>query len=273
MDQILTPMAANKRRPPVLDKKPRPESTESVEGIRLNRFIAQSGLCSRRKADDLIAAGSVVVNGSVVTEMGTRLSASDTVVVNGKSITPLGLTYVLLNKPTDTITTTSDERSRRTVLDLLSIPDSEKRGLFPVGRLDRHTTGALILTNDGDLANRLMHPSYEVQKLYVAGLNQALPLAKLEQLREGVMLEDGLAKPEYAAYADSDPTNILIQIHEGRNRQVRRMIEALGFEVKSLERVQYAGLDCKGIRKGKWRNLSKKEVARLRRGVGLKGQT
>jgi 23S rRNA pseudouridine2605 synthase len=266
-------MSTNKRRPPVLDKKPRPESQDSIEGIRLNRFIAQSGLCSRRKADELITAGVVRVNGSVVTELGTKLSAGDEVVVNGHAITPLGLNYILLNKPTDAITTTSDERNRRTVLDVLTISDEEKKGLFPVGRLDRNTTGALILTNDGDLANRLMHPRYEVRKLYVAGLDRPMSPSTLETLRAGVVLEDGPAKPEYAAFVDGDAKRVLLQIHEGRNRQVRRMIEALGLEVKTLERIQYAGLDCKGLRPGKWRILTKKEVAMLRREVGLKGQS
>lgn len=264
-------MSTNKRRPPVLDKKPRPESHDSIEGMRLNRFVAQSGLCSRRKADELIAAGVIRINGSVVTELGTKLSAGDSVVVNGREITPLGLSYILMNKPTNSITTTADERSRRTVLDVLTLSDDEKKGLFPVGRLDRNTTGALILTNDGDLANRLMHPRYEISKLYVAALDRPMSPTLLETLREGVVLDDGPAKPEYAAFVDGDTKRVLLQIHEGRNRQVRRMIEALGLEVKTLERVQYAGLDCKGLRPGKWRILTKKEVAMLRREVGLKG--
>lgn len=263
-------MSSDKRRPPILDKSPQPESRETVDGMRLNRFIAQSGVCSRRKADEQIASGFVKVNGKVVTELGTRLSLGDNVSVNGRPITPLGLTYILLNKPTDSITTTSDERGRKTVMDLIALPDDQKQGLFPVGRLDRNTSGALILTNDGDLANRLMHPRYEVQKLYAVGLSSPLPLDKLEMLREGVQLDDGPAVPEHVAYLEGDGSQVVIQIHEGRNRQVRRMFEALDMEVKSLERVQYAGLDCKGLRRGKWRALSKKEVARLRRSVGLK---
>ncbi|MCB0719455.1 MAG: rRNA pseudouridine synthase [Bacteroidetes bacterium] len=263
-------MAADARRPPRLDKKPRPDAEQASEGIRLNRFIAQSGMCSRRKADDLIAAGAVQVNGEVVVEMGRRLSEGDSVSVNGRTLTPLNLGYILLNKPTDAITTTSDDRGRRTVMDLLSISDGEKSGLYPVGRLDRDTTGALLITNDGELANRLMHPRYEIAKLYVANVDRELSSGDVERLRAGVQLDDGPAKAEYADFVEGDRSRVVLQIHEGRNRQVRRMFEALGATVNALERVQYAGLDCKGLRPGKWRNLTHREVSRLRRAVGLR---
>jgi len=263
-------MMADIRRASGVDKRPRQDSGEVSDGIRLNRYIAQSGLCSRRKADDLIASGAVRVNGKVVTEMGHRLSATDSVVVNGRTLSPLSLSYVLMNKPTDAITTTSDERGRKTVMDLIAVADADKSGLYPVGRLDRDTTGVLILTNDGELANRLMHPRYEIAKVYVARVDRALSDQDLERLRTGVVLEDGKAAAEFADFVDGDRTCIGLQIHEGRNRQVRRMFEALGVTVIALERVKYAGLDSRGVRPGKWRNLTSREVAKLRRIVGLR---
>lgn len=243
---------------------------EPGEDIRLNKFIARSGVCSRRDADRLIAEGKITVNGDVVTEMGTKVRLRDTIEVNGRRIVPEHLTWILLNKPKDTITTTSDERDRRTVFDLIDGKKVEVDGLFPVGRLDRNTTGVLLITNDGDLAHRLMHPSYEITKMYVVSVDRPIDDADLDRLRRGIELDDGPASVDRVARPDpSDPRVIGLSIHEGRNRQVRRMMEALGYEVQSLERVRYAGLTSKGIRRGKWRRLDTDEVSALYRQVKL----
>jgi 23S rRNA pseudouridine2605 synthase len=243
---------------------------EPNEAIRLNRYIAQSGICSRRKADEFIASGQVVVNGEAVTSLGSKVVDGDVVEVNGRRITPKSALYLLLNKPENTITTTSDDRGRKTVLDLVDLPETDERRLYPVGRLDRDTKGVLLLTNDGELAHRLMHPRYEVEKLYVVTTKKSFKPHELQLLREGVDLEDGPARADQAAYVD--PANhyvIGLGIHEGRNRQVRRMFEALGHEVMELERVRYAGLTTAGIRRGKWRRLKDHEIRKLRRMVKL----
>lgn len=243
---------------------------EPGEDIRLNKFIARSGVCSRRDADKLIAEGKISVNGDVVTEMGTKVRLKDTIEVNGRRIVPEHLTWILLNKPKDTITTTSDERDRRTVFDLLDDKKVEVDGLFPVGRLDRNTTGVLLITNDGDLAHRLMHPSYEITKMYVVTVDRPIDDADLDRLRSGIELEDGQAAADRVARPDpSDPRVVGLSIHEGRNRQVRRMMEVLGYEVQTLERVRYAGLTTKGVRRGKWRRLDADEVSALYRQVKL----
>lgn len=238
--------------------------------IRLNRYIARAGVSSRREADTLIAEGRVSVNGAVVTELGTKVSPSDDVSVDGRPIRPKGPAYFLLNKPKDTITTKSDEKGRRTVMDLLDLPLGEKSALFPVGRLDRDTTGALLLTNDGDLAHRLMHPRYLVEKLYVVTTRQPVKPHEIEALREGVTLEDGVAQADHAGFVGDDAREVALQIHEGRNRQVRRMFETLGHEVTALERTHYAGLDLQGLRRGRWRRLQPHEINALRRKVKLK---
>lgn len=240
------------------------------EGIRLNRYIARSGVCSRRKADDLIAEGRVKVNGEPA-EIGQSVYEDDEVEVGGRVISPRPHVYILLNKPDDTITTVQDERDRTTVMDLVDVPEQEKSALFPVGRLDRHTVGALLLTNDGDLAHRLMHPRYAVEKLYRVRTKAAVRPHELEALKQGIELDDGPAKADRVAYLH--PPNhheIGLMLHEGRNRQVRRMLEALGHEVVELERVNYAGLTTDGLRRGKWRRLNPHEVWQLRRLVKLK---
>jgi len=227
-------------------------------------------VASRRKADDLIAEGRVKVNGEVITDFSRRIKAGDKVEVGGRVISPQELSYILLNKPGDTITTKSDERGRQTVLDVLTIPEEEKSGLFPVGRLDRHTVGVLLLTNDGELAHRLMHPRYNVEKIYVARTKEPVKSHQLEQLKEGVQLEDGLARADRVSYVNPpDYHEIALLLHEGRNRQVRRMLEALGHEVVNLERVSYAGLTAEGVRRGRWRRLEPHEVKRLRQMVKL----
>ena len=245
---------------------------DSASDVRLNKYIAQAGVCSRRKADELIAEGRVKIDGAVVTELGTRVSEGATVEVGGRVISPRNHYYLLLNKPGRTITTTSDEQDRDTVMDLLDgLPGKGDLGLFPVGRLDRDTTGVLLITNDGELANRLMHPRYETEKLYVVKTKEAVKPHEIDQLREGIALEDGLAKADRVAYvAPPNHHEVGLQLHEGRNRQIRRMMEALGHEVAHLERVRYAGLTTEGLRRGKWRRLTPHEVKALRRRLKLR---
>lgn len=238
--------------------------------IRLNKYIARAGVCSRRKADDLIEKGQVKVNGIVVTELGTKVKESDDIEVNGRPISPRRHVYILVNKPKDTITTTDDPQDRDTVMELITIPEAEKGGLFPVGRLDRDTTGVLLVTNDGDLAHRLMHPSYEVDKFYRVRTKKPVKPHELDKLRNGVELEDGNVAADQVAYvAPPDHHEVGISIHEGRNRQIRRMFEALGHEIASLERVNYAGLTVEGVRPGKWRRLQEHEIRQLHRQVKL----
>lgn len=245
-------------------------STNGSTLVRLNRFIARAGVCSRRKADALIEKGRVRVNGEVVTELGSRVRESDDVQVNGRSISPRRHVYILVNKPKNTITTTDDPRERHIVMDLITLKDEAKQGLFPIGRLDRDTTGVLLVTNDGALAHRLMHPSYEIEKLYRVRTKEPVKPHELDRLRKGVLLDDGEAVVDKAAYvAPPDHRDIGLSIHEGRNRQVRRMLEAIGHEIVALERVNYAGLTVDGVRPGKWRTLTDREVRRLRRLVSL----
>lgn len=249
-----------------------PETAERPEPkgpVRLNKFLARAGVASRRESDTIIGAGRVTVNGETVTEMGVKVSPSDRVEVDGQPITPSDLVYVLLNKPTDAITTVSDDRGRRTVMDLLSLPEEETAALFPVGRLDRETTGALLLTTDGELAHRLMHPRYGAVKLYQVRLDAPISPVDLDRLRTGVDLDDGPAAADHAAFL-GDRQTIGLQLHEGRNRQVRRMVEALGRRVEALDRVGYAGLDLQDLRRGRWRRLQPHEVNTLRRSVKLK---
>lgn len=237
--------------------------------VRLNRFIAQAGLASRRAADAWIAAGRVTVNGERVTELGRRVDpATDVVEVDGRPVQPQALVYILLNKPRDTITTTDDERGRTTVLDLLD-EAARARGVVPVGRLDRHTTGVLLLTNDGELTHRLMHPRYEIEKLYRAETDRKVAPHDLQKLTSGIDLEDGPARVDQVTYLDA-PNRVALALHEGRNRQVRRMFEALGYAVEKLDRVGFGGLTAGGLRRGEWRHLEPHEVNRLRRSVRLK---
>ena len=240
------------------------------EGMRLNRYIARAGVCSRREADNLIKRGLVKINGACVREFFTTVTPDDTVEVNGKRISASPHAYILLNKPKDAIATKKDPRKRRTVMDLLALPDADKRSLFPVGRLDRDTSGVLLITNDGELAHRLMHPRYEVDKLYRVCTRAAVKPHEIDLLKTGVALEDGPAKADEAAYvALPNRREVGLRMHEGRNRQVRRMFEALGHEIATLERVNYAGLTAKGVRIGKWRRLQPFEIGRLKRQVHM----
>jgi 23S rRNA pseudouridine2605 synthase len=209
---------------------------------------------TRREADTLIAEGHVAVNGAVVTEMGTKVLPTDDVRVDGRPIRPQGPVYLLLNKPRGTITTRDDEKDRRTVMDLVDLP----------------AAGALLLTNDGDLAHRLMHPRYHVEKLYVVTTEAPVKPDEIDRLRSGIPLDDGPAAADQAGYLGDDHHVVALQIHEGRNRQVRRMFEALGHEVRALDRTHYAGLDLSGLRRGRWRRLQPHEVNALRRLVKLK---
>ena len=259
--------AARKQRAVEVDPAERPEPDGPV---RLNKFLARAGVASRREADAVITQGRVRVNGEVTTEMGVKVSGSDRVEVDGQPVRPTDLAYILLNKPDDVVTTVSDDRGRRTVMDLVSIPARLKSALFPVGRLDLPTTGALLLTTDGDLAHRLMHPSYGAEKLYVVDLDAPISDAELGRLRSGVDLGDGPARADNATFLGEGRQRVALQLHEGRNRQVRRMIEALGRRVVALDRVGYAGLDLDGLRRGRWRRLDPYEVNSLRRSVKLK---
>lgn len=236
----------------------------SPDLIPLNKYIAHSGLCSRRDAAELIKQGKVLLNGKPVTEPGTRVSPNDLVKVNGRKVTmSRNFVYILLNKPKDYITTTDDPLGRKTVLDLIRQATQER--VYPIGRLDRNTSGVLLLTNDGDLAQKLAHPKHEIKKIYHAVLDKPLIKADFDKIVAGVPLEDGLAHVDVLAYADSkDKTQIGLEIHSGRNRIVRRIFEHLGYDVRGLDRVMYAGLTKKNVQRGKWRLLSEKEIRILK---------
>ncbi|HEU4469776.1 MAG TPA: pseudouridine synthase [Flavisolibacter sp.] len=244
---------------------PRPAITRAVqEKMPLNKFIAHSGICSRRDAVELIKNGKAKVNGEVILEPGHKISPQDAVTLNGKKINPVkDLVYILINKPKDYITTTDDEKGRKTVLDLIKNATKEK--VYPVGRLDRNTSGVLLLTNDGDLTQKLTHPSNEVKKLYAVTLDKPLTKNHFDEILKGVPLEDGVAHVDVLAYTDNaDKTQIGIEIHSGRNRIVRRIFEHYGYDVKNLDRVVFAGLTKKNVDRGKWRFLTEKEVRDLK---------
>jgi len=232
--------------------------------MRLNKYIAHSGICSRRKADEFIKSGLVKVNGEVVREMGHKVSETDEVKFKNQVVKPVkDLVYVLLNKPKNFITTTSDERNRRTVMELVAHA-TDKR-IYPVGRLDRNTTGLLLLTNDGELAQRLSHPSGEVSKLYRVTLDVDLLQEHFDAIKKGLVLEDGPATVDELSYiVGEEKSDIGIKIHIGRNRIVRRIFESLGYEVKKLDRVLYAGLTKKKLPRGKWRHLTRQEIITLK---------
>ncbi|WPU99260.1 pseudouridine synthase [Mucilaginibacter sp. cycad4] len=232
--------------------------------IRLNRYISNAGICSRRKADELITAGVVSVNGEVVTELGTKVDPfKDTIKYNGETLKREKMVYVLLNKPKDYITTTDDPQERRTVMHLVEKATRER--IYPVGRLDRNTTGLLLMTNDGDLADKLSHPRNSITKLYQVELSKSLTQGDLNKLTFGLELEDGIIKPDSVSYVTGgSKREIGIQIHSGKNRIVRRMFEHLGYEVVKLDRVVYANLTKKDLPRGRWRYLEEKEVIQLK---------
>ena len=228
---------------------------------RLNKYIANAGICSRREADKLIAAGEIKVNGKVIVEMGYQVQANDDVRYKGKPLKKEKFVYVLLNKPKDFITTTADPENRRTVMELVKNACEER--IVPVGRLDRKTTGLLLFTNDGDMAKKLTHPSHKVKKLYEVELDKPITQNDLNLIAEGITLEDGLVTVDDLAVISPDRKVLGIEIHIGRNRIVRRTFEHLGYQVTRLDRVVYAGLTKKDLPRGKWRYLSAKEVMRL----------
>jgi len=238
-------------------------SKKPADELRLNKFIAGSGICSRREADELIKAGRVMVNERVVKELGTKISFQDNVKVDNRPVQGEKKVYILLNKPKDVITTTDDPEGRQTVLDL--IRTARKERIFPVGRLDRNTTGVLLLTNDGELTSKLTHPRYKVQKVYEARLNKGLRDEDIDKLMKGIELDDGLFKMDKIALLDPNNRKELgIEIHSGRNRVIRRSFEFLGYEITRLDRVMFAGLTKKNLPRGKYRFLSPKEISYLK---------
>lgn len=252
------------------DKKNTTVAEESQSEMRLNKYLSNAGIASRRKADELIAEGKVEVNGVVVTEMGYKVKPTDRITFEGKKITADKKIYILLNKPKDFITTTSDEKGRRTVLDLvaeahLDIGMKAKPRLYPVGRLDRNTTGVLLITNDGELAQNLTHPSKEIRKIYHVWLDKKLAAADLEKIKHGVVLEDGIAEVDEVAFPNpKSKSEVGVQIHSGKNRIVRRIFESLGYQVIKLDRVSFGGLTKKDLPRGRYRFLSDTEVIRLK---------
>ena len=251
------------------------KSEEMIEAatpeiVRLNRFISNAGICSRREADDLIAAGLVAVNGEVVTEMGYKVKPGDEVRYNNERLSWEKKVYLLMNKPKDTITTSDDPEGRRIIMDLIKEPRLPR--VYPVGRLDRNTTGVIILTNDGELAQRLTHPKYNVTKIYKATLNKSFAGKDLHELsNNGVELEDGPIKPDAIGIPSaSEKDTVLVQIHSGRNRIIHRMFEALGYLVDKLDRLEFAGIEKKGLDRGEWRHLDVKEIKKLKKLVQLK---
>ena len=242
------------------------ENIDPTEPLRLNKFLANAGVCSRREADEFIQAGLVTVNGQVVTELGTKILRTDEVKFHDAVVSLEKKVYVLLNKPKDYVTTSDDPQQRKTVMDLVKDVCPER--IYPVGRLDRNTTGVLLLTNDGDLASKLTHPKFLKKKVYHVHLDKNLTSHDMDQIREGITLEDGEIKADAVEYADQhDKSQVGIEIHSGKNRIVRRIFESLGYRVTKLDRVQFAGLTKKNLRRGDWRFLTEKEVDMLRMGA------
>ena len=236
------------------------------EPLRLNKYLANAGICSRREADEFIQAGVVTVNGEVVTELGTKILRTDVVKFHDQPVSIEKKVYVLLNKPKDYVTTSDDPQQRKTVMDLVKNACTER--IYPVGRLDRNTTGVLLLTNDGDLASKLTHPKYLKKKIYHVYLDKNVTAHDLQQIAEGIQLEDGEIKADDVQYAHpTDKKQVGIEIHSGKNRIVRRIFESLGYRVQKLDRVQFAGLTKKNLKRGDWRYLTEEEVDRLRMGA------
>ena len=234
----------------------------SSKTTRLNKYIAQSGVCSRRDADKLILEGVIKVNSKVITEMGYQVQPGDKVHHGKKLLSRERLIYLLLNKPKDFITTTDDPQERKTVMQLVSKACEER--IYPVGRLDRNTTGVLLFTNDGELSKKLTHPSHEIGKIYQVELNKPIEEAHFEKIKEGIELEDGLVKVDDIAILDESNLGLGVEIHSGKNRIVRRIFESLGYDVSKLDRVMFAGLTKKDLPRGKWRFLKDKELVKLK---------
>ena len=242
------------------------EHIDPTVPVRLNKFLANAGICSRREADEFIQAGVVTVNGNVVTELGTKVMRTDDVKFHDQPVKMEKKVYVLLNKPKDTVTTSDDPQQRKTVMDLVKNACPER--IYPVGRLDRNTTGVLLLTNDGDLASKLTHPKFLKKKIYHVFLDKNVTAHDMQQIASGIRLEDGAVHADASEYASPpDKSQVGIEIHSGKNRIVRRIFESLGYRVVKLDRVQFAGLTKKNLRRGDWRFLTEKEVDMLRMGA------
>jgi 23S rRNA pseudouridine2605 synthase len=249
-----------------IKKLPVDEKKQETELIRLNRYIAGSGVCSRRDADEIIKKGWITVNGKQVTDLGTKVTTSDDIRYKNKKLTAEKKVYILLNKPKDYVTTVEDPHADHTVIDLIGNACSER--VYPVGRLDKSTTGVLLLTNDGDLAGRLTHPKYNRKKIYHVFLDRVVSKNDLFKLTEGVDLEGEIVSADAVSYTDpEDRSQLGIELHSGQNRVVRRLFEKLGYKVKKLDRVYFAGLTKKNLQRGKWRFLTEKEVSMLKRGI------
>lgn len=234
--------------------------------IRLNKYLANAGVCSRREADSYIAAGAVKVNGEVVTELGTKVKRGDLISFHEQPVRLESKVYVLLNKPKNTVTTSDDPQNRKTVMDLVKGACPER--IYPVGRLDRNTTGVLLLTNDGDLASKLMHPKYVKKKIYQVRLDRDVAIEDMQAIADGIELDDGEIHADSIAYVAEDTLNeVGMEIHSGRNRIVRRIFEKLGYQVQKLDRVYFAGLTKKNLPRGRWRYLTEQEVNMLRMGA------
>ena len=252
------------------EKKPfRPKvekAQEAPKDIRLNKYIANAGVCSRREADQLIVDGKIKVNGETITELGYKVKRSDRVQYEGRVLTAEKLQYVLLNKPNDFITTMTDTHNRNTVMGLVKNACEER--IYPVGRLDRNTTGLLLFTNDGDLAKKLTHPSYRIKKIYQVTLDKPITNQDFDDILKGVPLEDGIATPDEMAVVSDDKQVLGIEIHIGRNRIVRRIFEHFGYKVLKLDRVMFGSLTKKNLPRGKYRHLSPKEIIHLKNLTG-----
>lgn len=244
------------------EKRKRTQEETPVKSTRLNKYIAQSGVCSRREADELIKSGKIKVNNQVVTEMGFQVKSGDKVYHGKKLLSKERLVYLLLNKPKDFITTTDDPQERKTIMQLVSKACDER--IYPVGRLDRNTTGVLLLTNDGALSKKLTHPSHEVGKVYQVELNKPIEKEHFEKMKEGFELEDGFIKVDDIAILDASGIALGVEIHSGKNRIVRRIFESFGYDVSKLDRVMFAGLTKKDLPRGKWRFLKDKEIVKLK---------
>jgi len=256
---------------PAAKTSTRPDKTglndkKEIEHIRLNRFIANSGVCSRRDADEHIKNGFISVNGKVITDLGTKVSYEDEVRFKTKRLSAEKKVYILMNKPKDYVTTVEDPHAEHTVLELIG--DACRERVYPVGRLDKATTGVLLLTNDGDLAGKLTHPKYKRRKIYHVFLDNPVTKNDLFKLTEGIELDGITVIADAVSYADpDDKSQIGIELHSGQNRVVRRMFETLGYKVKKLDRVYFAGLTKKNVQRGKWRYLNDKEISMLKRGI------
>ncbi len=243
--------------------------TKKDPSIRLNKYIAHAGVCSRREADALIASGKIKVNGKVITELGYKVNPNDKITYKGEVLRKEKYVYILLNKPKDHITTAKDPQNRTTVLDIIHKHIDQR--VYPVGRLDRNTTGLLLLTNDGELAERLSHPSYNIKKIYEVQIDKPLDEEDFLNIQQGLELDDGPIKPDELAIVSEDRKTLGIEIHSGRNRIVRRIFESLGYRIMKLDRVMYAFLTKKDLPRGKWRFLQEHELKRMKQlGVGKK---